>query len=225
MSDIDFELLQCKGRLQKQQNEIDVLKQNQKKLEDGLKRISNILYIQKDEFSSLMSKNASLQAKLNEKIKKKELSCMQEVDFTDENIARVKNMAVCMTKEQIAKCFNMSLTTYLKREEQIPELKAAFEIGQGNFMEEVTNILVKHIRDGCKVSLHKYLENKMKMKADNTETQITISQEFLNKPLKIVNEKYTNELDYEKEIANKFHDNIMSITVSKNSQNKDDEQF
>mgnify|MGYP003342807173 FL=1 len=63
----------------------------------------------------------------------------------------------------------------------------------------------------------------MKMKQDQDATNITLTQEFLNKPLKIVNEKFTNEIDYENEIANKFHNNIMSITVSKNSQDEDDE--
>ena len=128
-----------------------------------------------------------------------------------------------MTKEQIAKCFNMSLTTYLKKEEEIPELKAAFEIGAGQFMEEMASRLVNNIRSDCKASFFYYLNNKMKMKQDKEESNITITQEFLNKPLKIVNEKFTNEIDYENEIANKFHNNIMSITVSKNNQDEDDE--
>jgi hypothetical protein len=222
-TDIDFELTKCKNQLQTHKNEIDVLKQNHKKLEDGLKRISNILIIQKEEFSSLMNKNAKLQAKISKKIEKKELSCMQEVEFTDENIAKVQEMAICMTKEQIARRFNMSLKTYLEREEKIPELKKAFEIGQGTFMAEVSSILVQNIRSGCKASLFYYLNNRMKMKKEDEATNITITQEFLNKPLKIVNEKYSNELDYENEIANKFHNNIMSITVSKNSQNENGE--
>ena len=223
MSDVEFELTKCNNQLKHHKNEIDVLKTNQKKLEDGLKRISNILIIQKEEFSSLMSKNASLQKKLKKKIEKKELSCMQEVEFTDENIAKVQEMAICMTKEQIARRFNMSLNTYLQREEKIPELKKAFEIGQGTFMAEVSSILVQNIRSGCKASLFYYLNNRMKMKKEDEATNITITQEFLNKPLKIVNEKYSNELDYENEIANKFHNNIMSITVSKNSQNENGE--
>ncbi len=128
MSDIEFELTKCNNQLKHYKNEIDVLKQNQKKLEDGLKRISNILIIQKEEFSNLMSKNASLQKKINKKIEKKKLSCMQEVEFTDENIAKVQEMAICMTKEQIARRFNMSLQTYINREEKIPELKAAFTL-------------------------------------------------------------------------------------------------
>jgi hypothetical protein len=223
MSEIEFELTKCNNQLKHHKNEIDILKQNHKKLEDGLKRISNILIIQKEEFSSLMNKNAKLQAKISKKIEKKELSCMQEVEFTDENIAKVQEMAICMTKEQIARRFNMSLKTYLEREEKIPELKKAFEIGQGTFMAEVSSILVQNIRSGCKASLFYYLNNRMKMKKEDEATNITITQEFLNKPLKIVNEKYSNELDYENEIANKFHNNIMSITVSKNSQNENGE--
>ena len=223
MSEIEFELTKCNNQLKHHKNEIDVLKENQKKLEQGLKRISNILIIQKEEFSSLMSKNDKLQKKISKKIEKKELSCMQEAEFTDENIAKVREMAICMTKEQIARRFNMSLQTYINREEKLPELKKAFEIGQGTFMAEVSNILVQNIRSGCKASLFYYLNNRMKMKKEDEATNITITQEFLNKPLKIVNEKYSNELDYENEIANKFHNNIMSITVSKNSQNENGE--
>jgi DNA-binding XRE family transcriptional regulator len=223
MSEIEFELTKCNNQLKHHKNEIDVLKENQKKLEQGLKRISNILIIQKEEFSSLMSKNDKLQKKISKKIEKKELSCMQEAEFTDENIAKVREMAICMTKEQIARRFNMSLQTYINREEKLPELKKAFEIGQGTFMAEVSNILVQNIRSGCKASLFYYLNNRMKMKKEDESTNITITQEFLNKPLKIVNEKYSNELDYENEIANKFHNNIMSITVSKNSQNENGE--
>jgi len=72
MSEIEFELTKCNNQLKHHKNEIDVLKQNHRKLEDGLKRISNILIIQKEEFSSLMSKNARLQEKINKKIEKKE---------------------------------------------------------------------------------------------------------------------------------------------------------
>ena len=64
---------------------------------------------------------------------------MQEVEFTDENIAKVREMAICMTKEQIARRFNMSLTTYLNREEQIPELKKAFEIGKTYYKTALTD--------------------------------------------------------------------------------------
>lgn len=218
MSNIEFELIQCKGKLQKQQNEIDVLKQNHKKLEDGLKRISNILIIQKEEFSSLMNRNDKLQKKISKKIEKKELSCMQEVEFTDENIAKVQEMAICMTKEQIARRFNMSLQTYINREEKIPALKAAFEIGQGTFMAEVSSILVQNIRSGCKASLFYYLNNRMKMKKEDEATNITITQEFLNKPLKIIN----SDGNYEQELMDKYHKKIMSISVVKNNNQEDE---
>jgi DNA-binding XRE family transcriptional regulator len=218
MSNIEFELLQCKGQLQKQQNEINVLKENQKKLEDGLKRISNILIIQKEEFSGLMRKNDKLQEKINKKITKKELSCMQEVEFTDENIAKVREMAICMTKEQIARRFNMSLQTYINREEKIPELKKAFEIGQGTFMEEISSIFVQNIRSGCKASLFYYLNNKMRMKKEDEATNITITQEFLNKPLKIIN----GDGNYEEELMDKYHKKIMSISVVKNNHLEDE---
>jgi hypothetical protein len=218
MSNIEFELTKCNNQLKHHKNEIDVLKQNQKKLEDGLKRISNILIIQKEEFSSLMRKNAILQEKISKKIDKKELSCMQEVEFTDENIAKVQEMAICMTKEQIARRFNMSLTTYLKREEKIPELKAAFEIGQGTFMAEVSKLLVKNIRTGCKASLFYYLNNRMKMKKEDETANITITQEFLNKPLKIIN----SDGNYEEELMDKYHKKIMSISVVKNNPLEDE---
>jgi len=218
MSDIEFELTKCNNQLKHYKNEIDVLKQNQKKLEDGLKRISNILIIQKEEFSNLMSKNASLQKKINKKIEKKKLSCMQEVEFTDENIAKVQEMAICMTKEQIARRFNMSLQTYINREEKIPELKAAFEIGQGTFMAEVSNILVQNIRSGCKASLFYYLNNRMRMKKEDEATNITITQEFLNKPLKIIN----SDGNYEEELMEKYHKKIMSISVVKNNHSEDE---
>lgn len=218
MSEIEFELTKCNNQLKHHKNEIDVLKENQKKLELGLKRISNILIIQKEEFSSLMSKNASLQEKLKKKINKKELSCMQEVEFTDENIAKVQEMAICMTKEQIARRFNMSLTTYLQREEKIPELKKAFEIGQGTFMAEVSNMLVQNIRSGCKASLFYYLNNRMRMKKEDEATNITITQEFLNKPLKIIN----SDGNYEEELMDKYHKKIMSISVVKNNPLEDE---
>ncbi len=218
MSDIEFELTKCNNQLKHHKNEIDVLKENQKKLEQGLKRISNILIIQKEEFSSLMSKNARLQEKINKKIEKKELSCMQEAEFTDENIAKVQEMAICMTKEQIARRFNMSLQTYMNREEKIPELKAAFDIGQGTFMAEVSNLLVQNIRSGCKASLFYYLNNKMRMKKEDEATNITITQEFLNKPLKIIN----GDGNYEEELMDKYHKKIMSISVVKNNPLEDE---
>jgi len=218
MSEIEFELTKCNNQLKHHKNEIDVLKENQKRLELGFKRISNILYVQKEEFSSLMSKNAKLQEKISKKIEKKELSCMQEAEFTDENIAKVQEMAICMTKEQIARRFNMSLQTYINREEKIPELKAAFEIGQGTFMAEVSNMLVQNIRSGCKASLFYYLNNRMKMKKEDEATNITITQEFLNKPLKIIN----SDGNYEEELMDKYHKKIMSISVVKNNPLEDE---
>lgn len=218
MSEIEFELTKCNNQLKHHKNEIDVLKENQKRLELGLKRISNILIIQKEEFSSLMSKNARLQAKIDKKIEKKELSCMQEAEFTDENIAKVQEMAICMTKEQIARRFNMSLQTYMNREEKIPALKAAFDIGQGTFMAEVSNLLVQNIRSGCKASLFYYLNNRMKMKKEDEATNITITQEFLNKPLKIIN----SDGNYEEELMDKYHKKIMSISVVKNNPLEDE---
>jgi hypothetical protein len=218
MSEIEFELTKCNNQLKHHKNEIDVLKENQKKLEQGLKRVSNILIIQKEEFSSLMNKNDKLQKKISKKIEKKELSCMQEAEFTDENIAKVREMAICMTKEQIARRFNMSLTTYLQREEKIPKLKAAFEIGQGTFMAEVSNMLVQNIRSGCKASLFYYLNNRMKMKKEDEATNITITQEFLNKPLKIIN----SDGNYEEELMDKYHKKIMSISVVKNNPLEDE---
>jgi len=218
MSDIEFELTKCNNQLKHHKNEIDVLKENQKRLELGFKRISNILYVQKEEFSSLMSKNAIIQKKIEKKIEKKELSCMQEAEFTDENIAKVQEMAICMTKEQIARRFNMSLQTYINREEKIPELKAAFEIGQGTFMAEVSNMLVQNIRSGCKASLFYYLNNRMRMKKEDEATNITITQEFLNKPLKIIN----SDGNYEEELMDKYHKKIMSISVVKNNHLEDE---
>src|SRR5574343_527067 len=146
-----------------------------------------------------------------QKEKKKELSCMQEVEFTDENIEEVREMAICMTKEQIARRFNMSLSNYVKREKQIPKLREAFEVGQGIFMEEVSSMFVQNIRSGCKTSLFYYLNNKMRMKEDSAgETLITIAQDFLTQPLKIVGNG-----NYEDEISNKYA-KIMSITVKNN---------
>jgi len=220
---VDFELVRCQGLIKKLQFEVEELKNKQKEYDEFIKKINKFMDSQEYQNHIIKQDNLKIREKLNDSVKKKELAKLKPVQFTQHNIDRVKNMAIGMTKEQIAKCFNMSLTTYLKKEEEIPQLKAAFEMGQGAFMEEAVGILVKHIRDGCKVSLHKYLENKMKMKQDQDATNITITQEFLNKPLKIVNEKFTNEIDYENEIANKFHNNIMSITVSKNNQDEDDE--
>ena len=137
---------------------------------------------------------------------------MQEVEFTDYNIAKVREMAVCMTKEQIARCFNMSLTTYVKREQEIPELKKAYECGKHEFMAEATGKLVDHIRNNDVKSLFFYMNTVMKLSKENNnnETQITIAQDFLTQPLKIVGNG-----NYEDEISNKYA-KIMSITVKNN---------
>ena len=220
---VDFELVRCQGLIKKLQFEVEELKNKQKVYDEFIKKINKFMDSQEYQNHIIKQDNLRTRDKLNDSIKKKELAKLKPVQFTEKNIDRVRNMAICMTKEQIAKCFNMSLPAYLKKEEEIPELKAAFEIGAGQFMEEMASRLVNNIRSDCKASFFYYLNNKMKMKQDQEATNITITQEFLNKPLKIVNEKFTNEIDYENEIANKFHNNIMSITVSKNNQDEDDE--
>lgn len=220
---VDFELVRCQGLIKKLQFEVEELKNKQKVYDEFIKKINKFMDSQEYQNHIIKQDNLKIREKLNDRVKKKELAKLKPVQFTEKNIDRVRNMAICMTKEQIAKCFNMSLPTYLKKEEEIPELKAAFEIGAGQFMEEMASRLVNNIRSDCKSSFFYYLTNKMKMKQDQEATNITITQEFLNKPLKIVNEKFTNEIDYENEIANKFHNNIMSITVSKNNQDEDDE--
>jgi hypothetical protein len=207
---INFELSQCKGKLQKQQNEIDGLKNNQKILKAELDEL-------KSEISKLMKKNHILQEKIKQKIKNKTLSCLQEVEFTDENIAKVREMSAFMTKEQIARRFNMSLTTYLKREEKIPELKKAFEVGLATFMEEATSIAVKHIRSGCRPTLFYFFNNKMKLKQDQEETAITITQRFLDRPLKIV----SGSGNYEEELMDKYRKKIASITLVESNSSSD----
>lgn len=211
MLNIPFEILQLQGAIKKQQLEIEKLQQSVNSLLNSKVKITDVVKNQQKEFTKLFKENERLRDVIYQKAKKKELSCMQEVEFTDENIEKVREMAICMTKEQIARRFNMSLTTYVKREKQIPKLKEAFEVGQGTFMEEVSSIFVKNIRSGCKTSLFYYLTNKMRMKEDNAgETQITIAQDFLTQPLKIVGSG-----NYEDEIANKYA-KIMSITVKNN---------
>lgn len=211
MLNFKFELLQLQGAIKKQQLEIEKLQTDMQKLLNSKVKVSKLVKEQQKEFDKLQKANEKLRDVIYQKAKKKELSCMQEVEFTDENIEKVREMAICMTKEQIARRFNMSLTTYLKREEAIPKLKEAFEMGQGIFMEEVSSIFVQNIRSGCKTSLFYYLNNKMRMKEDTTgETQITIAQDFLTQPLKIVGNG-----NYEDEISNKYA-KIMSITVKNN---------
>lgn len=216
MHNIPFEIIQLQGAIKKQQLEIKALQDKLEKLLNSKVKVSSVLKSQQKEFEKLAKENARLRDKISQKIKKKELSCMQEVEFTDENIAKVKDMAICMNKEQIARRFNMSLATYVKREEQIPALKEAYLVGCATFMEEVSSRFVENIRSGCKASLFYYMNNKMRMKNDtNEETQITISQEFLNKPLKIVN----GSGNYENELMENYHKKIMSITVTKNREN------
>lgn len=211
MFNFKFELLQLQGAIKKQQLEIEKLQNDMQKLLNSKVKVSKLVKEQQKEFNKLAKENEKLRDVIYQKAKKKELSCMQEVEFTDENIEKVREMAICMTKEQIARRFNMSLSTYVKREKQIPKLKEAFEVGQGTFMEEVSSMFVQNIRSGCKTSLFYYLNNKMRMKEDSAgETQITIAQDFLTQPLKIVGNG-----NYEDEISNKYA-KIMSITVKNN---------
>lgn len=216
MHNIPFEILQLQGAIKKQQLEIKTLQDKLEKLLNSKVKVSSVLKSQQKEFEKLAKENKRLRDKISQKIAKKELSCMQEVEFTDDNIAKVREMAVCMNKEQIARRFNMSLATYIKREEKIPKLKEAYLVGCATFMEEVSSRFVENIRSGCKASLFYYMNNKMRMRNDtNEETQITISQEFLNKPLKIVN----GSGNYENELMENYHKKIMSITVTKNREN------
>lgn len=224
MFNFKFELLQLQGAIKKQQLEIEKLQNDMQKLLNSKVKVSKLVKEQQKEFDKLQKANEKLRdilyqkAKKKElKAKKKELSCMQEVEFTDYNIAKVREMAVCMTKEQIARCFNMSLTTYVKREQEIPELKKAYECGKHEFMAEATGKLVDHIRNNDVKSLFFYMNTVMKLSKENNnnETQITIAQDFLTQPLKIVGNG-----NYEDEISNKYA-KIMSITVKNN--NIDDE--
>jgi len=211
MLNFKFELLQLQGAIKKQQLEIEKLQNDMQKLLNSKVKVTKLVKEQQKEFNKLAKENEKLRDVIYQKAKKKELSCMREVEFTDENIEKVREMAICMTKEQIARRFNMSLTTYIKREKQIPKLREAFEVGQGTFMEEVSSMFVQNIRSGCKTSLFYYLNNKMRMKEDSAgETQITIAQDFLTQPLKIVGNG-----NYEDEISNKYA-KIMSITVKNN---------
>ena len=211
MLNFKFELLQHQGAIKKQQLEIEKLQTDMQKILNSKVKVSKLVKEQQKEFNKLAKENEKLREVIYQKAKRKELSCMQEVEFTDENIEKVKEMAICMTKEQIARRFNMSLATYIKREKQIPKLREAFEVGQGTFMEEVSSMFVQNIRSGCKTSLFYYLNNKMRMKEDNAgETQVTIAQDFLTQPLKIVGNG-----NYEDEISNKYA-KIMSITVKNN---------
>ncbi len=212
MLNFKFELLQLQGAIKKQQLEIKAIQDKLEKLVNSKIKVSNIVDKQSKENAKLIKENERLRNKITQKIEKKELACMQEVEFTDYNIAKVREMAVCMTKEQIARCFNMSLTTYVKREQEIPELKKAYECGKHEFMAEATGKLVDHIRNNDVKSLFFYMNTVMKLSKENNnnETQITIAQDFLTQPLKIVGNG-----NYENEISNKYA-KIMSITVKNN---------
>lgn len=227
MLNFKFELLQLQGAIKKQQLEIEKLQNDMQKLLNSKVKVTKLVKEQEKKFDKLAKENDRLTAIIKQKAKKKELSCMQEVEFTDENIAAVRNMAICMTKEQIARRFNMSLSTYLKREEQIPELKEAYECGKHEFMAEATSRLVEHIRNNDTKMLQYFMDNGMKFRhqdQNQEQTQITISQDFIDKKLKIVSDNLHTEEDYENEIAKKYHDKIMSITITKTSKNEDDYQ-
>ena len=216
MLNFKFELLQLQGAIKKQQLEIEKLQNNMQKLLNSKVKVSKLVKEQQKEFDKLQKANDKLRDVIYQKAKKKELSCMQEVEFTDENIAAVRNMAICMTKEQIARRFNMSLSTYLKREEQIPELKEAYECGKHEFMAEATSKLVDHIRNNDIKMLQYFMDNSMKYR-QNDQSQITITQEFLEKPLKIV----SGDGNYEDELMDKYYKKIMSIKIDNNANNEE----
>ena len=216
MLNFKFELLQLQGAIKKQQLEIEKLQNDMQKLLNSKVKVSKLVKEQQKEFDKLQKANEKLRDVIYQKAKKKELSCMQEVEFTDENIAAVRNMAICMTKEQIARRFNMSLSTYLKREEQIPELKEAYECGKHEFMAEATSRLVEHIRNNDTKMLQYFMDNSMKYR-QNDQSQITITQEFLEKPLKIV----SGDGNYEDELMDKYYKKIMSIKIDNNANNEE----
>ena len=216
MFNISFEITQLQGAIKKQQLEIKALQDKLEKLLNSKVKVSSVLKSQQKEFEKLTKENARLRDKISQKIKKKELSCMQEVEFTDQNIAKVKDMAICMTKEQIARRFNMSLATYLKREEKLPELKEAYECGKHEFMAEATSKLVEHIRNNDTKMLQYFMDNSMKYR-QNDQSQITITQEFLEKPLKIV----SGDGNYEDELMDKYYKKIMSIKIDNNVSNEE----
>lgn len=227
MLNFKFELLQLQGAIKKQQLEIEKLQNEMQKLLNSKVKVTKLVKEQEKKFDKLQKANDKLRDVIYQKAKKKELSCMQEVEFTDDNILAVRQMAICMTKEQIARRFNMSLSTYLKREEQIPELKEAYECGKHEFMAEATSKLVDHIRNNDTKMLQYFMDNGMKFRQqeqNQEQTQITISQDFIDKKLKIVSDNLHSEEDYENEIAKKYHDKIMSITITKTSTNEDDYQ-
>ena len=216
MLNFTFEITQLQGAIKKQQLEIKTLQDKLEKLLNSKVKVSSVLKNQQKEFEKLVKENERLRNKMSQKIVKKELTCMQEVEFTDENIAKVREMAICMTKEQIARRFNMSLSTYLKREEKLPELKEAYECGKHEFMAEATSRLVEHIRNNDTKMLQYFMDNSMKYR-QNDQSQITITQEFLEKPLKIV----SGDGNYEDELMDKYYKKIMSIKIDNNVSNEE----
>lgn len=216
MQNIPFEIIQLQGAIKKQQLEIKTLQDKLEKLLNSKVKVSSVLKSQQKEFEKLAKENERLRNKISQKIAKKELSCMQEVEFSAENIAKVREMAICMTKEQIARRFNMSISTYLKREEKLPELKEAYECGKHEFMAEATSRLVEHIRNNDTKMLQYFMDNSMKYR-QNDQSQITITQEFLEKPLKIV----SGDGNYEDELMDKYYKKIMSIKIDTNVSNEE----
>lgn len=212
MLNFKFELSQLQGAIKKQQLEIAKLQTDMQKLLNSKVKVTKLVKDQQKEFDKLQKANERLSNIVKQKVKKKELSCMQEVEFTDDNILAVRQMAICMTKEQIARRFNMSLSTYLKREEQIPELREAYECGKHEFMQEATSKLVDHIRNNDTKMLQYFMDNGMKFRQQD-QNQITITQEFLDRPLKIV----SGDGNYEQELMDKYHAKIMSIKVQTTS--------
>lgn len=188
-----------------------------------LEKLNNVLerkvFLQNESLAKLDKYNEMYKKKLTRKHKKQELTCLKAEDFTEEHLAKVKQMAVCMTKEQIAKCFNMSLTTYVKREEELPALKEAFESGKHLFMAEATSKLVEHIRNNDIKMLQYYLNNVMKLAKEDSQAHITICKEFLEKPLKVV----SGDGNYEEELLNKYKQKIMSISVIQSNSDEVDE--
>jgi DNA-binding transcriptional regulator YiaG len=172
----------------------------------------------RDEVISLKNDNHKLRTQID--LRKEKTAILKAFEFTNENIERVRRMACGMSKEQIAKCFNMTLATYLNREEELPALKQAYEVGAGEFMEESISILKKRIREGCLKSLLFFLSTKMNFKNNvDNGMQITIAQEFLNKPLKIVN----GDGNYEADLLEKYKEKILSVSIKQNNSTNLDE--
>ena len=101
-------------------------------------------------------------------------------------------------------------------EEKLPELKEAYECGKHEFMAEATSRLVEHIRNNDTKMLQYFMDNSMKYR-QNDQSQITITQEFLEKPLKIV----SGDGNYEDELMDKYYKKIMSIKIDNNVSNEE----